>query len=110
MCVRTGVNQTALRLSEELAEEVGCDLVEVSAHAGARESHAAWQGKIYSISGNDEKYPSLVEATGYRSVGGLGGVNCRHSFGPWAEGMHRAWSDEELEKLNEKASPTTART
>ena len=29
----------------------GCDLVEVTAHAGARPSHAEWQGKIVSLSG-----------------------------------------------------------
>lgn len=45
--VLTGVNQTAGKLSMELADEVGCDLVEVSAHASARPSHAEWQGKIY---------------------------------------------------------------
>lgn len=34
--LRTGVNQTALRMQEQLADEMGSDLVEVTAHAGAR--------------------------------------------------------------------------
>ena len=100
--VITGINQTSSRLQLELADEVGSDLVEVSAHAGARPSHAVWQGKIYSISGKSEKYPSFRQATGYGTVTGLAGVNCRHTFGPWIEGSSRVWTDEELEKLKEK--------
>ena len=34
--VLTGINQTALKLQEARADEMGCDLVEVTAHAGAR--------------------------------------------------------------------------
>ena len=53
--VLTGLNQTCGRLQIELMDEVGCEYVEVSAHAGARTGpglsgpadHASWQGKIY---------------------------------------------------------------
>lgn len=41
--VVTGVNQTALKLQDARADEMGADLVEVSAHAGARPSHAQWR-------------------------------------------------------------------
>ena len=99
--VLTGVNQTAGKLSMELADEVGCDLVEVSAHAGARPEHALWQGKIYSRSGKSEKYPDFVAATGYGTGAGLCGWNCRHSFGPYVEGAPRVWTDEKLAELNE---------
>ena len=99
--VLTGVNQTAGKLSMELADEVGCDLVEVSAHAGARPEHALWQGKIYSRSGKSEKYPDFVASTGYGTGAGLCGWNCRHSFGPYVEGAPRVWTDEKLAELNE---------
>ena len=99
--VLTGVNQTAGKLSMELADEVGCDLVEVSAHAGARPEHALWQGKIYSRSGKSEKYPDFAAATGYGTGAGLCGWNCRHSFGPYVEGAPRVWTDEKLAELNE---------
>ena len=99
--VLTGVNQTAGKLQMELADEVGCDLVEVTAHAGARPSHAVWQGKIYSRSGKSEKYPDFVSSTGYGTGAGLCGWNCRHSFGPYIEGSPRVWTDEKLEELNE---------
>lgn len=45
--VVTGVNQTCAQLSLELMDELGCDLVEVTAHSDARPEHALWQGKIY---------------------------------------------------------------
>lgn len=77
----------------------GCDLVEVTAHSGARPEHAEWQGKVYSRSGKSSKYPSLVEATGYGTGPGLGGWNCRHSMFPYYEGMSRVYIDEELEDL-----------
>ena len=34
---------------------------------------------------------------------GLGGVNCRHSYGPYVEGAPRVWTDEQLKKLDEKS-------
>lgn len=92
----TGVNQTALRLQEQRADEMGADLVEVSAHAGARPSHAQWQGGIYSRSGKSRKYPDFVKTTGYGTGAGLGGWNCSHSFRPYFEGMRRTWSKEQL--------------
>lgn len=98
--VLTGINQTAAKLQEELADEVGCDLVEVSAHAGARPEHAEWQGKIYSRSGTSEKYPDFRSSTGYGTGAGLCGWNCRHTFGPYIEGSPRIWTDEKLEELN----------
>lgn len=101
--VLTGVNQTALRLQDEYADELDCDLVETTAHAGARPSHAAWQGKVFSRSGKSTKYPSFQAATGYGTVAGLGGVNCRHSYGPYVEGAPRIWTDEQLKKLEEKS-------
>lgn len=100
--VVTGVNQTSLKVQEALADEMDCDLVEVTAHAGARPEHAKWQGKVYSRSGQSKKYPSLKKETRYGYGDGLGGWNCRHNFHPYIEGMPRAWTDEQLAKLEEK--------
>ena len=98
--VVTGVNQTAAQLQEELADELGCDLVEVSAHAGARPDHAKWQGKIYSRSGKDPNYPPFRQSTGYGTGAGLCGWNCRHTFGPYIEGSPPVWSEEQLAELD----------
>ncbi len=105
--VLTGVNQTALKLQDARAAEMGCDLVEVSAHAGARntgvgpENHAEWQGKIYSRSGTHPKYPSLVEKTGYGTGPGLGGWNCRHNMYPFIEGVSKpTYTQAQLDDMN----------
>lgn len=98
----TGINQTCLKLQWELADLMNSDLVEVTAHAGARPSHAVWQGGIYSRSGKSKKYPAFVKATGYGTGAGLGGWNCRHSFYPYFEGTPRTWTGKALAALNEK--------
>ncbi|TQI66257.1 phage minor capsid protein [Clostridium sp. KNHs216] len=85
--VLTGVNQGAAKLTEARADEMGCDLVETTKHANARPDHARWQGGIYSLSGKSTKYRKLSDATGYGTVTGLCGANCRHSFSPFILGI-----------------------
>lgn len=70
-------------------DEWGHDLVFVSAHWGARPSHAVWQGRVYSRSGADPRYPALAPATGYGTAGGLCGANCRHTMTPYVEGLSK---------------------
>lgn len=93
--VRTQIQQDGLRRTMELCRASGCKLVEVSSHCGARPSHAEWQGRVYGLDGPCEvegvSYRGLADATGYGSVDGLGGANCRHSFGPWSPGTPRAY-------------------
>lgn len=99
----TGVNQTALQMQTSLADEVGSDLVETSAHMGARPSHENWQGRVFSRSGTSDKYPDFVSSTGYGTGAGLGGWNCRHSFFPFFEGLSvPAYSNQELNSLSNK--------
>lgn len=98
MTVRTGINQTAAKLQLQFAAEMDSDLVEVTAHAGARPSHAEWQGKVYSISGKTKGYRKLEDATGYGTVDGLCGANCRHNMFPFFEGESGAYSKRELEE------------
>ena len=102
----TGINQTACKVQLQGCAEMGTDLVEVTSHAGARPSHAEWQGKIYSLSGKSKKYKPFYETTGYGSGEGLGGWNCRHSFFPYLEGVSSPTFDRdqngELGKSNEQ--------
>ena len=107
--VLTGVAQTANQLQTTRADEMGSDLVAVSAHIGARNTgtgpmnHASWQGKIYSRSGTHPKYPDFVKVTGYGTGEGLGGWNCRHSFYPFFEGIsENAYSRKELSEYKSK--------
>lgn len=85
--VLTGISQVTGKISEHNAAELETDIVEVTAHAGARPDHAEWQGGWYSLSGKSKKYRSLAEATGYGRVDGLKGANCRHDFFPVIEGI-----------------------
>lgn len=99
--VLTGVGQTCRKLSEINAQDMGTDLMEITAHAGARPSHAEWQGKIVSLSGR-RGYLSKKDI-GYGTGDGFGGWNCRHDWYPFFEGIStRAYSDERLKELNAK--------
>jgi len=91
--VITGVNQASSKLQLERATEMGCDLVEVTSHSGARPSHAVWQGQVYCVNGTTREYGNLAEETGYGEGDGLCGWNCYHSFYPYFEGLStRAFS------------------
>nr|DAU00043.1 MAG TPA: minor capsid protein [Caudoviricetes sp.] len=100
--VLTGVNITCGKMQEARADEMGCDLVETTAHEGARPAHALWQGKVFSRSGTHPKYPHFKTATGFGTGAGLCGWNCRHSFFPFFENSSEsAYTDEELEGYSE---------
>ena len=85
--VTTGINQSVSKLSLLRAEEMGCELVETSSHAGARPSHAEWQGRVFCIKGHHKDYGDFYRETGYGSGDGLCGWNCYHSFYPFYEGI-----------------------
>ena len=85
--VVTGIGKTCCDMQLDLAEEMDCELVEVSSHLGARPSHAEWQGQIYSLKKGHPKYPYFYDSTGYGTGDGLGDWNCRHSFFPYFEGL-----------------------
>lgn len=99
--VLTGLSQMTGKISEHNAAELGTDIVEVDAHAGARPDHAEWQGKWYSLSGKSKKYPSLKAVTSYGTVTGLKGANCRHDFYPVIEGISEpSYTEEELKNID----------
>ncbi|MBE6723306.1 MAG: phage capsid protein [Ruminococcaceae bacterium] len=83
----TGVNQTAAEISLMHADDMECDLVETTAHSGARPTHAIWQGRVFSRSGRNGDYDDFESATGYGTGAGLCGWNCRHNFFPYFEGL-----------------------
>lgn len=95
MAIRTACSQLAGKISMRNCQSTGTDLVEVPAHWGAREDHAVWQGKIYSISGKNKKYQDFAECR-YGEVDGLKGVICRHEFYPFFEGISEPteWPEE----------------
>lgn len=101
--VVTAVNQNCGKLQELRADEVGCDLMELSAYSGARPEHAKWQGKIVSRSGK-RGYLSLRDI-GYGEVTGFKGVNCHHDWYPYFEGSTRTYTNKQLKDWqNEKVT------
>ncbi len=105
--VWTGINQATGDMTLAMAAEAGTDLVEVSAHPGARNkgvgaaNHESWQGKVYSISGTHPKYAPFIETTGYGTGPGLLGWNCRHSVFLYFEGYEKpTYTQAELNRVN----------
>lgn len=101
MNIVTSVNQNCGKLQELRADEMGWDLMEITAHSGARPEHAHWQGKIVSRSGQ-KGYLSLRDI-GYGEATGFKGINCGHDWYPYYKGSARTYTQKELNKWkNEK--------
>lgn len=91
VCMQAHLEGTANRLVEQ-----GHDLVKVSTHRGACELCQPWQGKILSITGKTEGYPTLEEA----KAAGLFHPRCRHAYGLHID------LDKEIEELERELDLT----
>ena len=92
--VMTGITQLTGKISDMNAEKLGTEYFEIAWHAGARPTHAVWQGKVWSKE-------QLVTVCGLGTVTGLEGANCYHERYPFILGIsERNWTDEWLEKKN----------
>lgn len=86
--VRTGVSQATAAITDARMDEMNWDIILVSSHLGARvtdaedfTNHSWWQGKFYSKSGKDPRFPPF-EVCGMGNVQGIHGANCRHHHMP----------------------------
>lgn len=76
----------------------GFDLVEIPSHYPTCEICAILQDRVYSISGNDKRFPPLSKAIGeYKNIH----PHCRHVIIGWAEMMH---TPEEVQKAIERSN------
>ena len=100
--VMTAVSQITGKISEYNAQKLGTGYFEVEWHAGARPTHAVWQGRVWSKE-------QLYSVCGLGTVTGLLGVNCYHTYYPFFPGIsQRNWSDDWLGAKNEEeAEPKT---
>lgn len=104
MILRTGISQATGDVAIERMKEMDWDIILVSSHLGARVgdggqnpgNHSWWQGKFYSRTGKDKRFPSFSE-TGYGTITGLCGVNCRHSFGS-GDGKNNPFEQYDMEE------------
>ena len=92
MNILTSINQTAANQTLNNAEVLGVEKFEVTAHMGARPEHEAWQGKIYTKA-------QLYSVCELGSVTGLCGINCRHSFYPYFDGMEEHYTEKKLDEM-----------
>lgn len=116
--VRTGVAQACADIQLTRMKEMGYGLVLTSAHIGSRPSHEVWQGQVFSIDWEKLKeikpeffqerdtpeyrrmleqkasrYPDFIENCHYGEADGICGVNCRHHFSVWVEGMSNPYAE-----------------
>lgn len=100
--VMTAVSQITGKISEYNAQKLGTEYFEVEWHAGARPTHAVWQGRIWSKE-------QLYSVCGLGTVTGLLGANCYHTYYPFFPGIsQRNWSDDWLDAKNlEESTPKT---
>ena len=98
--VMTAVSQITGKISEYNAQKLGTEYFEVEWHAGARPTHAVWQGRVWSKE-------QLYSVCGLGTATGLLGANCYHTYYPFFPGIsQRNWSDDWLDAKNlEEAEP-----
>lgn len=97
--VRDISNKCYVESQEQLASEIGIPnskrMIEVSSHNGARPDHARWQGKVY-------KYNDFVKICQPNTVTGIMGINCRHVYFEFVEGISsRIYKPYDLKKNDE---------
>lgn len=94
--IMTAVSQITGKISEYNAQKLGTEYFEVEWHAGARPTHAVWQGRVWSKE-------QLYSVCGLGTVTGLLGVNCYHTYHLFFPGLsERNWMDDWLEEQNRK--------
>lgn len=86
----TSVGHITHRISEENGKEFGADGWEMSAHSGARPSHAVYQGRQYTQAEYEKKIKSLLSEP-----------NCRHDVFPIILGVSEpTYTEEELRNID----------
>ena len=94
--VMSAASQITGKISEYNAQKLGTEYFEVEWHAGARPTHAVWQGRVWSKE-------QLYSVCGLGTVTGLLGVNCYHTYHLFFPGLsERNWTDDWLEEQNRK--------
>lgn len=86
----TSISQITNKISEQNAEELGADGWEMSAHSGARPSHAVYQGRQYTQKEYEQKIRGLLHDYG-----------CRHDVYPIILGVSEpVYTEQELQNID----------
>lgn len=76
--VMTGIQQTANSVNRDIESYLGCDGYEVTAHLGARPTHAEAQGKQYALNEEDSKKYNIGLWADVEDL--WKEYNCRHTY------------------------------
>ena len=114
--VRTGISQMSAQIQIARMKENKVGLVITTSHLGARPSHQEWQGQVFSIDWKKmnkifplpeiptpenlgaEDYPDFVDSTRIGKIDGLCGINCRHNFSVFYQGMENPFEQYDSEE------------
>lgn len=119
--VRTGVSQACAEVVIELANENDVQCFLTTQHADPRPTHALWQGKVFWVDWKElskriglpykevaidealkRKYDEFCLSTDIGTITGLSGINCRHSFGAFLDGLSvNPYKEQDLKKEKE---------
>ena len=98
--IMTGIQRTANNINRDIEEYLGCDGYEVTAHLGARPTHAEAQGKQYAINHRTKisrDYPLWSEVESLWNE-----YNCRHTYFGIILGISEpVYTDKELKEFRE---------
>ena len=100
MVARSTRAETANLVMIQQALREGIDLVECDTVFPTCDICAVYQGRVYSISGKDSRYPALYK-TAFKSGYSIIHPNCRHSWTPYHEELY---TDKELDEMRKRSN------
>lgn len=82
---RSIVAETQNTCIKNVAKENGHDLVKMTSHSGACPVCAPYEGRVYSLSGKDKRFPYIKNVPGYSA--GYNNIHprCSHRISVWVE-------------------------
>ena len=91
LVARSTVREVTNTATIKQVEELGYDLVKISSHTGACPICQKYEGRVYSISGKDKRFPKLdvVFSSGYANIH----PRCRHVLEPYIETFNDVGKD-----------------
>ena len=95
LVARTTTREATNTATTETGRQLGYDLVKFSSHYPTCEVCAPVQGRVFSVSGNDSRFPALSEVPGFDNGFKTIHPNCRHALLITVEAL---WTDDERAK------------
>jgi hypothetical protein len=80
---RTTTREATNRGAIQEIEDIGEDLVQITSRFSVCPICAAYEGRVYSVSGKDKRYPALSEVPGFGAGYSVIHPNCRHNLVPY---------------------------